>query len=62
MIDSVSSIKYKSPEDWFPIETDKELVDLIIKLLQFNPTKRLTCDEILSHPYVSHFRGKDAES
>lgn len=37
-------------------------MDLIIKLLQFNPSKRLTCDELLNHSYIKHFSGKDSES
>ncbi|CAI9729205.1 extracellular signal-regulated kinase 2-like [Octopus vulgaris] len=33
-----------------------EAVDLVMKLLHFNPDKRITVDEGLQHPYVARFR------
>ena len=32
-----------------------DAIDLMKKLLVFNPTKRLTIDQALSHPYVAQF-------
>jgi serine/threonine protein kinase len=41
----------KTLEDLVP-NVSKEAMDLLRKLLQFNPDKRLTADEALMHPYV----------
>jgi mitogen-activated protein kinase 15 len=40
---------------------DEQLVDLIIKCLQFLPEDRITADQILEHPYVKAFRIQDEE-
>ena len=34
---------------------DEDAVDLIQKLLVFNPQKRLTAEEALKHPYIRRF-------
>lgn len=41
----------KSLEDLVP-NVSKESFDLLRRLLQFNPNKRITADEALTHPYV----------
>ncbi|KAF1333112.1 Cmgc/mapk protein kinase, partial [Globisporangium splendens] len=44
--------------DWqkiFP-EANPEGLDLLDKLLQFDPTNRITAEEALEHPYVSQWR------
>lgn len=33
--------------------TSEEAIDLVTKLLIFDPTKRLTASQALAHPYVS---------
>ena len=38
-----------------------ESIDLIKKLLTFNPKKRLTAEECLKHPYVSQFHSEKKE-
>nr|XP_054771971.1 extracellular signal-regulated kinase 2-like isoform X1 [Lytechinus pictus] len=38
-----------------------DAIDLIRKLLHFNPDKRLTAKQALSHPYVARFRIKSGE-
>ena len=35
-----------------PADTPPDAVDLVTKLLVFNPTRRLTADQALRHPYV----------
>ncbi len=37
--------------DLLPLATDDAL-DLVQRLLQFNPDKRITADEAVKHPYV----------
>lgn len=61
MIDTVTNIKYRPPKDWFPPHCTDEMVDLVVSLLQFNPNKRLTADELLRHPYLKQFQGKGSE-
>lgn len=36
-------------------------IDLLKRLLQFNPDKRLTAEEALKHPYVARFHNPDDE-
>jgi mitogen-activated protein kinase 15 len=40
---------------------DKYAIDLLVKLLQFNPNKRLTAEQALEHPYVKDFHNKAEE-
>ncbi|XP_069478073.1 mitogen-activated protein kinase 15 isoform X2 [Ambystoma mexicanum] len=50
------SSRQKLPfEEVFPSTTPPEAVDLVKKLLAFNPDKRLTAEEALRHPYVQRF-------
>lgn len=39
-----------------------DAVDIIEKLLQFDPTKRMSADEGLAHPYVKEFRDSLSEA
>lgn len=38
-----------------------EAIDLMEKLFQFNPHKRLTAEQALEHPYLAQFHNKDDE-
>ena len=40
---------------------DEVAIDLLLKLLQFNPKKRLTAVEALEHPYVADFHNPEEE-
>lgn len=42
-------------EEIFPPSTPLPALDLLKKLLVFNPDKRLTAEEALQHPYVSRW-------
>ncbi|XP_060077453.1 extracellular signal-regulated kinase 2-like [Ylistrum balloti] len=50
----------RSFEDMLP-EAPKEAIDLLRRLLHFNPDKRITADEGLRHPYVSRFHNPSEE-
>ncbi|KAK2947179.1 putative Mitogen-activated protein kinase [Blattamonas nauphoetae] len=39
-----------------------EAIDLISKLLQFDPTKRPTLDSVLTHPFLRSYRGSGDET
>ena len=40
---------------------DDVAIDLLLKLLVFNPSKRLTAEEALKHPYVAEFHNEEEE-
>merc|ERR1711998_70318 len=44
-----------------PSASDIEAIDLLRRLLQFNPMKRISAEAALSHPYVSQFHNPDDE-
>jgi mitogen-activated protein kinase 15 len=52
MLESLPASKKKPMHTLFPTASD-DAVDLLQKLIQFNPNKRLSADEALQHPYVS---------
>ena len=60
MLESLPATKPKPLRDLFPAASDDAL-DLLKNLLQFNPSKRLSADEALEHPYVSQFHNPDDE-
>lgn len=46
--------------EMFP-EANPEAIDLMEKLLKFNPNKRLTAEQALEHPYVKEFHEPEFE-
>ena len=58
---SINSIKRRGFQLFFPNASD-EALDLLRKLLVFNPKERLTVEEALSHSYLKDFKGTEAES
>lgn len=60
IIDSLRITKKKSLNDMFPL-LSVEGLDLLKKLLQFNPNKRPTIEQALKHPYVSQFHDEEEE-
>lgn len=50
----------KSLEEILP-NAPPDGIDLLKKLLQFNPDKRLTAEQALSHPYVARFHNPEEE-
>ncbi|KAA3682133.1 mitogen-activated protein kinase 15 [Paragonimus westermani] len=51
-----------SLESLFPSDVDKCALDMVKKLIQLNPVKRLTVEEALEHPYVQRFHDPEKES
>ncbi|XP_071118914.1 extracellular signal-regulated kinase 2-like [Haliotis cracherodii] len=47
-------------EDMLP-ESPPEAIDLVRRLLHFNPDKRITADEAVRHPYVERFHNTSEE-
>jgi len=52
MLESLPPTKNKKLKDMFPSASD-EAIDMMLNLLKFNPTKRLSVEEALQHPYVA---------
>ena len=44
----------------FPSASD-DAIDLMIRLLEFDPAKRITAQEALSHPYIAQFHDPSVE-
>ena len=47
-------------EDKYPNSSD-ESIDLLLKMLTFNPFFRITVDECLNHPFLQSVRDLDKE-
>ena len=39
----------------------EDALDLLTKLLQFNPNKRITAEQALEHPYLEQFHNPEEE-
>lgn len=60
MLDSIPTVPKKKLSDLYP-KASAEALELLGKLLQFNPDKRITGLDCLKHPYVSLFHNEDEE-
>eukprot|EP01004_Peranema_trichophorum_P004462 NODE_3383_length_1360_cov_65.860146_g2946_i0.p1 GENE.NODE_3383_length_1360_cov_65.860146_g2946_i0~~NODE_3383_length_1360_cov_65.860146_g2946_i0.p1 ORF type:complete len:358 (+),score=35.93 NODE_3383_length_1360_cov_65.860146_g2946_i0:61-1134(+) len=58
MLENLGSVKPRSWEEMFP-RAPPDAIDLMKRLLSFNPTKRPNTQEALKHPYVSLFHNSD---
>ena len=57
---TIPSTKKVSLDSIFPTAAE-DSIDLMKKLLKFNPSDRYTVEEALEHPYVSQFHNIDNE-
>ncbi|XP_044861532.1 mitogen-activated protein kinase 15 isoform X2 [Mauremys mutica] len=55
VINRISSRRRVTIEEILPSSTPPHALDLLKRLLVFNPNKRLTAEEALQHPYVKRF-------
>ena len=62
MIDSITNVKYKPIREWFKVDVPSDAIDLLSRMLQFNPTKRITIAEALKHPYLTQFHNPKEET
>jgi len=63
MLDSLAVQQHRrsrTMKDMFP-KASAEVLDLIQACLQFNPSKRITAEQALKHPYVSQFHHPQSE-
>jgi mitogen-activated protein kinase 15 len=60
MLENIQVIKNRQLKSLFINSYPVEL-DLLAKLLQFNPSKRITVTEALEHPYVTEFSDPEKE-
>jgi len=60
MLESIPPTSTKPLHDIFP-HASAEALDLLRRLLQFNPMKRISAEAALSHPYVSQFHNPEDE-
>jgi mitogen-activated protein kinase 15 len=61
MLDTITVTKTRSLKNLFP-KADSTELDLLSKLLHFNPDKRMTIEEALEHPYVAEFHEQYKET
>ena len=60
IIDSLKVTRKRNLKDLLP-SLNAEGQDFVKKLLQFNPSKRLTIEQSLKHPYVAQFHCEEEE-
>jgi len=60
MLDSLPDVEPRSLQSMYP-NASEDAIDLLRKLLMFNPEHRITAEQALEHPYLSQFHNGDEE-
>lgn len=60
MLENLSPANPKALSDLYPNATEEGL-DMLKKLLHFNPNNRMTAEEALEHPFVAQFHSPEEE-
>lgn len=60
ILGSINVTKRKGFHQYFP-SASEDCIDLLKKLLAFNPKNRITIEEALAHPYVADFHVLEEE-
>jgi len=60
MLESLPETQPRSLASMFP-NAPEDALDILSKLLQFNPNKRITADQALEHPYLEQFHNPEEE-
>eukprot|EP01123_Difflugia_compressa_P015763 TRINITY_DN907_c0_g2_i2.p1 TRINITY_DN907_c0_g2~~TRINITY_DN907_c0_g2_i2.p1 ORF type:complete len:410 (-),score=75.03 TRINITY_DN907_c0_g2_i2:235-1464(-) len=60
MLENLPEPNERGLESLYP-SADADALDLLKKLLAFNPSKRITVEEALDHPYVAQFHNPEEE-
>jgi len=60
MLESLPDTEPRPLSSMFP-NADEDALDLLQKLLMFNPDKRITAEQSLEHPYVAQFHVPEEE-
>jgi len=60
MLESIPDVEPRTLNTIFP-NADDDALDLVQKLLYFNPNKRITAEEALAHPYIEQFHNMEEE-
>lgn len=47
--------------EYFSEINSEQAIDLLNRMIQLDPKKRITCEEALSHPYLKKFHDEDDE-
>lgn len=60
MLDSLPDVEPRSLQSMYP-NASEEAIDLLRKLLMFNPDQRITAEQALEHPYLAQFHNPEEE-
>jgi len=60
MLDSLPESETRALSSVYPT-CDEDGLDLLARLLQFNPSKRITAEEALAHPWIAQFHSPEEE-
>jgi len=60
MLESLPETQPRSLASMFP-NAPEDALDILSKLLQFNPNKRINADQSLEHPYLEQFHNPEEE-